>query len=423
MTTIKSKFATAIATGAVLLNAVVPFAFADTIQVAGNGESSTSTVNADSNNTTSVSQNNTSTVTNTVSGTASTGGNTAVSNTGGSTLISTGDANATTDISNAANLNSATIACDSCNTGSSTVSVLGNGEFSRNNVNLNNSNNTTLNQNNAATITNNVRTNATTGGNIASGNTGALNGSSTNSIITGAATVDTTIHNAANANVASVGSGASADSNSNNISAIIAGNGELSDNNLNLGGRSSQVFNQNSSASISNTVRANATTGDNTAVSNTGGSSLISTGPAAVTVDVANMPNFNVLSADCGCLSAGGLSALINSNGEFSRNRISYNPSNFLGVSQGSSAFLNNALYPHATTGDNINSGNTGSLFGGSTNSVVTGGASQDVSVRNAGSTNSYGNGVSLPSLGSFNFSFDPGSLMSWWGGMFHLWS
>src|SRR5256885_6401692 len=130
--TTKSKLATAIATGAVLLNALAPMTFADTtVVVNGNGDSSNSSVSTTQSNTVSVAQTNNANIQNNVVSHASTGGNDAGRNTGGDTKIDTGNATSTVNVQNAANLNSADI--KSCNCNSSTgVLVSGNGVKSDN---------------------------------------------------------------------------------------------------------------------------------------------------------------------------------------------------------------------------------------------------------------------------------------------------
>src|SRR4051812_12922861 len=89
--TFKAKISTAIATGAVLLNALAPISFADTT-ITGNGAFSNNTANQTNASTTAVNQTNTGVVTNVVTSNTSTGNNSANFNTGGNTTIHTGDA-------------------------------------------------------------------------------------------------------------------------------------------------------------------------------------------------------------------------------------------------------------------------------------------------------------------------------------------
>src|SRR3712207_5981283 len=109
MTTAR-RFTTAIATGAVLLNALAPVALAgesngNDLSIVGNGAYSTSNINVNSTSATVVNQTNNANITNNVSSKASTGGNNAGFNTGGDVRIVTGDARTRVDVNNAANLN------------------------------------------------------------------------------------------------------------------------------------------------------------------------------------------------------------------------------------------------------------------------------------------------------------------------------
>src|SRR5580692_3872365 len=99
----KSRFVTAIATGAVLVSALAPLANADTVTVSGNGALSGSVVNVSNSSNTVVNQTNNANISNNINTNASTGGNSSTFNTGGNTTIKTGNANNTVNVSNAAN--------------------------------------------------------------------------------------------------------------------------------------------------------------------------------------------------------------------------------------------------------------------------------------------------------------------------------
>src|SRR3989338_6393879 len=166
------KLATAIATSALLLNAMAPaFAFADTtIEVSGNGSYSDNDAKVEQKSNTTVVQSNTANVSNNVSGSASTGGNDANDNTGGDVAIVTGDAKSVADVSNTLNSNSADVV--NCNCDEDTkVLISGNGSNSDNDVKVKNSNDTSVFQNNDAYVKNKVETNASTGYNDANRNT------------------------------------------------------------------------------------------------------------------------------------------------------------------------------------------------------------------------------------------------------------
>src|SRR3989344_8106782 len=94
----KQKIGVAIATGALLLNAFAPLAFAGTtIIINGNGSNSNNDVNVDYNRDVDVDQNNDADVNNDVNVDANTGKNDANNNTGGDVMIDTGNAEATVE--------------------------------------------------------------------------------------------------------------------------------------------------------------------------------------------------------------------------------------------------------------------------------------------------------------------------------------
>lgn len=421
--TFKKNLITAIATGAVLLNAIAPIAFADTIAVTGNGEQSTNSVTAASTSNTSVNQQNSTTVNNTVNSNANTGGNTAYSNTGGSVFLGSGNASSSTDISNKAGLNSATVSCN-CASGTGTnVNVAGNGEFSNNTATVANTKTTTLNQGNSTTFNNNVNTNANSGNNLVAGNTGSYLGGSTFGVVSGSANASTSIDNRAGANFANVGSSNGGAGNGSSVA--IVGNGEKSNNSVVLAGYNSVSLGQNNSTNIGNNVNTNANSGGNIAYSNTGGSVLVGSGEANASTDIMNSAGFNQASVDCGCLTSG-LNVLLGGNGEFSHNSVTAVPSHVLGVSQGNGANLNNNANSNATSGGSNASGNTGAYLGGSTTQVFSGSANQSTDVSNAGGVNIFGNSsFTLPTwiTGGSNVSttFDMTGFWAMWTGMFHV--
>jgi len=419
--TFKKNLITAIATGAVLLNALAPLAFADTITVTGNGEASTSNVTVASTNSTNVTQSNTTNVTNNVNSSANTGGNTAYSNTGGSVLVGSGAASSSTAISNEAGLNSASVSCG-CNNTATNVNVAGNGEFSHNTVTATNANSTSLNQTNNTNFTNNVNNSANSGNNTVAGNTGSYLGGSTFGVVAGSATSDVSIVNRAGANFANVGSGSGT---GNGSSVSIVGNGENSTNSVVLGGSSRVSLDQSNNTNITNNVNNSANSGGNVAFSNTGGSVYVGSGAADAMTDILNEAGFNQASVDCGCLTSG-LSVLLGGNGEFSHNTVRVTPSNTLGVSQGNGANLYNNANSNATSGNSVAAGNTGSVNGGSTTQVFSGSADQDTSISNKGGLNTFGNGsFTLPTwlTGGSHVSttFDFTAILAMWTGMFHV--
>jgi hypothetical protein len=406
----KTRITTAIATGAVLLNAIAPVAFADTITVTGNGVYSDNTVNAASQTTTVVSQSNNATVNNNVNSNASTGGNSANYNTGGNTTVNTGNATTNVGVNNNLNTNSANANCGTCAGGPTNVTVSGNGVGSDNAVNVLSASNTTVNQNNNANVRNDIDANASTGKNDAKYNTG---GDVT--IMTGNASTSVAVNTVANRNLAHVGGG----SGSNNGSSVqILGNGAWSDNTVNLLDSSSVVLTQDNNANIDNDVDADAKTGGNEAKFNTGGDVTIDTGDAEATAWVNNSVNFNAADVDCGCL-LGGTDVKIAENGVHSDNAVNATSADGLWVLADNQANLDNDVDPEAKTGYNDANLNTGHHDGDP--SVTTGNAESSTFINNEGNVNVFGEGEGLELPGDWNldFDFDFAGLMGWFG--FHL--
>ncbi len=132
---LKSRLATAVASTAIILGAVVPAAFASTnVNVTGNGAFSHSNVTVNNTSGTNVTQSNSSTVITVVNSTANTGHNTSAFNTGGDNIISTGNATSNVNVTVGGSSNNATVnttcGCDS----NTTVNVKNNGAFSSNGV-------------------------------------------------------------------------------------------------------------------------------------------------------------------------------------------------------------------------------------------------------------------------------------------------
>jgi hypothetical protein len=196
-TTLK-RIGAGIATTALLALSSAPAAFADdNVFLGGNGAFSDQNVHVSNSNSSNVSQSNNSNISNDVRNSLSTGGNRANFNTGGSVTIYTGEANATTQISNAAGSNVADVsnACG-CNSGGANVAVSGNGAFSSNNVSVSNWNRESFIQSNRDYFRNEVVNNLTTGKNSADFNTGT-----DVTIYSGGANANTWLQNQAGSNV------------------------------------------------------------------------------------------------------------------------------------------------------------------------------------------------------------------------------
>lgn len=398
----KSKIASLIATGALLLSTATP-AFAETIEISGNGSLSVNTANVNETNVTTVSQTNNAVVSNNVSSNANSGGNSANFNTGGDVNVVSGAAKSSTEVTNALNTNNAQIApCGNCAAGEGDVKITGNGATSFNNANLNSTNTTVAGQSNNAYVANNVASNANSGNNDAGFNTGG------NTVVsTGMAQSDAKVTTAANVNSAKIGGAAAGAGASNDVSALISGNGAGSQNLINLNLPSSVVLAQANNAVIANAVASNANSGGNTADFNTGGAVFVVAGPAISTVDVDNLANFNAADLSCGCL-ASGVDAKIAGNGAgLTFSTINANLANVLGLTQGNLAALDNGVAGNANSGDNGAAFNTGAVTNDP--SVVSNVAWSTTEVSNSANWNAAGAGatVNLPGGNSLNLLMD----------------
>jgi len=411
----KRKLATAIATGALLLNAFTPLAFASTtIQISGNGSGSNNWANVTQVSTTTVNQTNNADVKNDVKANADTGDNSASFNTGGNTTVDTGNANITANVSNTLNSNQAEVKC--CQAGNTDVLIGGNGAFSNNTVNLTSVGTTSVNQDNNAKVDNKVKANADTGDNNAKWNTG---GDVT--VRTGNATVNSSVSTTANSNWAKVspalGSGSSTE-----VALKILGNGAGSNNFIGATLVKTTSVEQENEAKVKNDVKANADTGDNSANFNTGGDVVIDTGNAKVMVDVDNMVNFNSADVDCGC--AFGLLAKIDGNGagngemQGDPNVITATLTSVQTVEQDNGSRLDNKVDGNADTGDNKTKWNTGGVDGGDP-SVITGDATDNVGVSNSGNVNALNSSITpfpWPEMPQVNVTINWAALLAFFG-------
>lgn len=396
----KTKFATAIATGALLLNAFTPFAFADTsLEISGNGSLSTNDAKVKTTTNTTVVQNNSAYIKNDIDASGNTGGNDANDNTGGDVFVDTGDAVTIVDVATKANLNVADVNCDTCG-GDSNVKISGNGSESDNNAKVKNTNDTSVFQDNKAKIKNDIDATAKTGYNDANRNTG---GDVT--VKTGDAGVKVDVLNAANANLAKVGGNQNSSASAN---AVISGNGSFSKNDVKLDFDRDVLIKQDNHAYVKNDIDAEAKTGKNDANDNTAGIVLIDTGSAKSVVDVANFANFNWANVDC-CFE--NVSVKISGNGTESDNQVKADFKNDLQEFQDNKAKLKNDVDAVNKTGKNDANRNTGIPNDGV--AVLTGDSASSTSVSNAANVNLAGKNteVSLPS--HIDFSFDLSDLLA----------
>ncbi len=419
MNLFQKKVASAIASGAMLLNLVVPaLAQSTTLVITGNGADSENKTDVKVTTSTTVTQNNDANISNNVNSSANTGNNTASRNTGGDVYVGTGDATSVVSVANTANSNQADI--DGC-CGSDVEVLIGqNGADSKNDAKLKLENTVWVDQNNDASLQNNVTSNTNTGGNRTNRNTGG-----DVAIETGDALSAVSIENSANYNSARIGGGSGS-----SLSMWILENGADTKNKIDLKFENLLGVRQYNDANVSNKVNADAETGDNKANKNTGGEVFIGTGDAEVGVLVDNLVNFNWADVECDCLMD--VLAKIAKNGDESKNEIKANLSDTRYVAQendfscgkggyGLPSILSlllgkkksggdcNDINAYAGTGDNTAKANTGE--GDSDPAIETGNASVFVEVENTANSNEVGAGSGpsweFPLPGGFSFNLN----------------
>lgn len=390
---INKRIASAVATGAILLNSFAAPAFAATnVQISGNGSDSNNDAKIELKKSSNIVQNNTANVTNKVDVKADTGGNRANDNTGGDVKVKTGDSTVGVAVQNLLNKNSASIDC--CENGDTSVKIAGNGSDSDNDVDLEVKKSNGIFQDNDADVENKVEVDSKTGDNEADDNTGGEV-----EVSTGDSEVSVGIMNMLNSNFARIGGGE--DEEGSALSLWITGNGSDSDNDIDADIRNGNSVTQDNHANVFNKVETDADTGYNSADDNTGGAVSIETGDAAVEALVANVGNFNWADLSCDCL-FDDLTAKIDGNGSYSDSEIDVELSDGKedGVFQDNHAYLTNKLDElDATTGDNEAEDNT--AYDGEDPSIETGDAGVGAEVLNQFNANEAGIG------GDFEFAFD----------------
>lgn len=288
MSKLKSLLLSSIAIFSLLLRFFVPATLADiNYEITDNGEGSANEISSSESQTTEVTQSNTSNIENNVTINTNTGGNSASDNTGGETQITTGDSSVSTNISNTTNLNSATIN-NCCDSGDSGASISGNGSDSSNSVDINSNSSTNVTSTNNSNIQNHVNVNANTGNNTADDNNGDV------SITTGNISFNGSISNIANANLLHLSRGSSG------FSGEISGNGEDSDNNLDINSDNETNIETTNFSNIVNRIFFNFNTGNNS-VNDNNGDVTINTGGITANLSISNVANVNDVKIDDCC--------------------------------------------------------------------------------------------------------------------------
>lgn len=387
---INKRIATAIATGALLLNSFAVPAFAATdVTVTGNGRDSDNTASVNLSKSNTVVQNNTAKVSNNVDVSAKTGGNKANDNSGGDVSIDTGNSSVGVAVKNMLNKNSASVDC--CENGDTTVKIGDNLRGSDNNVDLNMDKTNSVFQDNSAHVNNDVDVDSKTGGNQASDNS-----SGDVSIDTGKSDVTVGILTFANANFAKIGGGSNA---GGDLSLWVSGNGRNSDNSIDANIDASNTVTQDNNAHVGNDVNVDGNTGSNKAGDNNGGEVSVDTGNSSVDALVANVGNFNWADMSCGCL-FDDVTAKVANNGRDSDNSVNLDLSDNQKAFQDNGAHVYNDLDVNGDTGYNkAEDNNSGS--NGADPSIDTGRSDVGTEVVNQFNSNNAGIGS------EFDFDFD----------------
>ncbi len=257
------------------------------LSVTGNGDSSQNEVHVETQNTANVTQQNTAAINNEVETNSNTGNNDASSNTGEDVAIQTGSIQTDSSISNE-NVNSNVALLDSCCTTQNSFSITGNGSESNNQVNITNNTTSNIYQTNNASIINKETTNANTGYNSASNNSGNVK-IMTGDIIAQAFILNSNVNNSYNQGSNSVES----------VSVLISGNGSGSNNTINASFNKDFSVILNNYFYIENLISQNLNTGYNTADGNLGDVS-IQTGDIDTNIGIENKDiNSNFTHIDC----------------------------------------------------------------------------------------------------------------------------
>ncbi|PIP74711.1 MAG: hypothetical protein CO135_02595 [Candidatus Levybacteria bacterium CG_4_9_14_3_um_filter_35_16] len=257
------------------------------------------------------------------------------------------------------------------------LSIEGNGDSSQNAVNVSVQNATTVNQSNNADINNQVNSDANTGDNTANSNSGDTN------ISTGNITTTTDIQNQ-NINTNNFSNkdcgGCECSGPCESGEVIITGNGSDSNNNIDIGNRTSVNISQSNNVNIVNNVEVHANTGNNTADNNNGDVTII-TGNITDKINI-NNKNINQNSDPQGT-NNGLFLYKISGNGEGSFNNIFASCTNELDYSVINIANILNNVVDDTNTGNNSADNNNGSVL------ITTGNIDSTINISNEDINNS----------------------------------
>lgn len=167
----------------------------------------------------------------------------------------------------------------------------------------------------------------------------------------------------------------------------ISGNGSSSTNSVILESTDTSTVVQNNTATISNNITSNVTTGGNQANDNTNGTVAVGTGNATSLVDVSTTVNSNRLLPST--TASSNTTTTITDNGSGSLNTATSSQVSDTSYYQDNAATVNNAVASDASTGNNFADRNTGGDV-----ALITGHAANDVSVSTMANANEI-----LPSM------------------------
>lgn len=172
MHSIITKMSVGVASTVLAFGVFVPRVFAD-VTIEGNGDSSNNSATVTNSNSTTIGQTNVQTVQVVATSNANTGGNDVKHNTGdGTNSVDTGNATSVTGVIVTGGTNKALVTepCGCVDPGD--VTIADNGDSSHNTVKVKNKSKTTVGQTNVSTVGVSAHSNAKTGKNVVSHNTG-----------------------------------------------------------------------------------------------------------------------------------------------------------------------------------------------------------------------------------------------------------
>jgi len=292
MKKIIAKSAALIASASILASTIMPV-FADTATNDTTGYNSVNDTSVTNSNNVKVENVSDAFISNTVKTTSNTGNNSASQNTMGG-MIQTGDATSDVAVLNSANINTTLVDLGrdgGLNTAGNSIT----GAKSDNDAVITNSNRVGIKNDNTAVLQNNLNVNSNTGGNFANQNTDGVGGM----VQTGDAVSLVSLANRANDSATGVRG-------LNNFGSNVVGNSITGFNSMNdasITNANSVTVNNVSDAFVSNTIRARANTGANSASQNTMGG-LIQSGNSLADIGIETDANIVTTNVDAGMADA-----------------------------------------------------------------------------------------------------------------------